>query len=139
MFSVIRNAIDNILSVKSPLEGMFINMESAQCRGIVTSWRYRFYIPSGHFSDSTMQFTARLMLYRKNSLNSDKFHRVRESVAQLRLQWSNIRNFTFQCQDKVLIEREHLEVLQNDRVGVSFRDGLLTYPIPLVGISKKTI
>ena len=78
------------------------------------------------------------MIYRKNSSNNNQFHVVRESNAQLSIKWSNIENTNFQCQDKVLTEREQFEVLQNDIVGVCFRNGWLTYSIPLVGISIKT-
>ena len=121
----------------SQLAGMFINLESpAQCRGVVMSWRYCFYRPSGIFLNYLTQFTASFMIYRKNSSNNNQFHVVRESNAHLSIEWNNIEN-NFQCQDKVLTEREQFEVLQNDIVGVCFRNGLLTYPIPLVGMSIK--
>ena len=79
---------------------------------------------------------ARLMIFRKNSSNNYQFHLVRESVAQLSLQWGNFGNFTFQCQHKVLTEREHFEVLQNDIVGAYLLNERLS--IPLVGTSSET-
>ena len=119
----------------SQLEGMFINFESpAQCRGIITSWRYCFYRPDLN----NRQFAAKFMIYRQNSSYNGKFYLVRESVDWLKLIWSNIENINYQCQDIVLTEREQFEALPNDIVGVCFINRWRAHSISIVGVSMET-
>ena len=79
------------------------------------------------------------MIYRKNTSNNHQFYLVQNSVAQLRLRWSNINNNNFQCQDKMLNEKEQFKILQNDIVVACFWSEFLTsYPIPLVSMSDNS-
>jgi len=125
---------------------LLVNFESpAQCRGIVSSWRYCYYRPSGDYNDDDI-FGAKLMIYRQNPSHINKYNLVSQSVTDLRLEWSAIKNSSFQCVDEVLQKSDQFEVRDNDIVGACITNRWWykndrwwhIHPLPLVGTSEES-
>ena len=117
-----------------------INFESpSQCKGIVTGWRFCFYrnIDLINISSSNA-FRSIFMVFRRQSLTSNYYSPVQESIHEKTLGYDEINNTReFMCMQENLNSEEYFEVQENDIIGACINAGGTNTPLLLVGRSSE--